>query len=130
MTTYQVTVRRADRQWAVVIDGLPPRVIGAIDVDRFADLDAEVRDLIAGLTDADPVSFVLHWVYIVGDQDVTVLVNRLAHAESSLQEAARARDDARRAALEALSGAGVSQSVIGDMLGLSHQRVHQLIKAD
>lgn len=55
MTTYDVTVTREDDLWVADItgEGLGP---AATDVERFADLDTEVRDLIAGLTDADPGS--------------------------------------------------------------------------
>lgn len=48
MTAYHVTVTRDSGLWAAVVDGLPPHVVGATDVERFADLDVEVRDLIAG----------------------------------------------------------------------------------
>jgi DNA-directed RNA polymerase specialized sigma24 family protein len=129
MTTYEVTVRREGGLWAVVIDGLPSHAIGAVDVDRFADLDAEVRELIADLTDTDPSSFNLCWQYVIGDEDVTIEVTRLRHAEQALSQATDERDDARRAAIEALTRAEVSQAVIGDVLGLSHQRVHQLLRA-
>jgi hypothetical protein len=128
MTTYEVTVRREGGQWAVIIAGLPPDVIGAMDIDRFADLDAEVRELIADLTHSDPASFSLYWQYVIGDEDVTVEVTRLRHAEVALLRAADERDDARRTAIEALSRANVSQAVIGDVLGLSHQRIHQLLR--
>jgi hypothetical protein len=129
MTTYEVTVRREGGLWAVVIDGLPPNVIGAVDVDRFADLDAEARELIADLTDADPGSFNLFWRFVIGDKDVTVEVTRLRQAEHLLRQASDERDDARRAAIDALSSANVSQAVIGDVLGLSHQRIHQMLRA-
>lgn len=129
MGAYQVTIRREGGLWAVVIAGLPPNMIGAIDVDRFADLDAEVRELIADLTDSDPGSFHLYWQYVIGDEDVTVEVTRLRHAELALRQAADDRDDARRTAMEALSRANVSQAVIGDVLGLSHQRIHQMLRA-
>lgn len=129
MASYQARVRRESRRWAVVIDGLPPNVIGAADVDRFADLDAEVRELIADLTDSDPRSFSLFWQYVIGDEDVTVEVSRLRNAELALRQAADERDDARRAAIEALARANVSQAVIGDVLGLSHQRIHQMLRA-
>jgi hypothetical protein len=128
MTTYEVTVRREGGLWAVVINGLPPNVIGATDVDRFADLDAEVRELIADLTDADPGSFSLFWQYVIGDEDVTIEVTRLRHAEQALRQATGERDEARRAAIEALTSAEVSQAVIGDVLGLSHQRIHQMLR--
>lgn len=129
MTIYEVTVTRDDGLWAAVIDGLPPHVIGATDVERFGDLEVEVRDLIAGLTDTDPDSFALAWRYVFGGQDVTSLIIDLSGSEHAYAEAAAARDAARREVIRVLLNARLSQSAIGDVLGLSHQRIHQLAKA-
>jgi len=129
MTTYKVTVTRDENLWAVVVDGLPAGAIGATDVERFEDLDIEVRDLIAGLTGTEPDSFGLTWRYIVDGQEVTDVIIRLTQAQAAFGDAARARDGARKAALAALAKAGLPQSAIGDVLGVSHQRVHQLLKA-
>jgi hypothetical protein len=129
MTIYEVTVTRDDGLWAAVISGLPPQMIGATDVERFAELDTEVRDLIAGLTDADPDSFGLAWRYEFGGRDVTSLIIDLTGSEHAYAQAAAARDAARREVIRVLLEAHLSQSAIGDVLGLSHQRVHQLAKA-
>ncbi|MGH3301823.1 MAG: hypothetical protein ACRDOK_09095 [Streptosporangiaceae bacterium] len=129
MTLYEVTVTRDDGLWAAVISGLPPHVIGATDVERFADLATEVRDLVAGLTDTDPNSFGLAWRYVLGGQDVTSLIVELTGSEHAYAKAAAARDAARREVVRALLDARLSQSAIGDVLGLSHQRIHQLAKA-
>ena len=129
MTTYRVTVTRDDDVWAAVIDGLPPHVIGAADVERFPDLEPEVRDLVAALTDADLDSFGLEWRFLIGNRDVTAEVVALSRAETALEDALAARDEARRAVLKALAATGLSQGAIGDVLGVSHQRVHQLLKA-
>jgi predicted XRE-type DNA-binding protein len=129
MTVYEVTVTRDDGLWAAVIGGLPPHLIGATDVERFADLEMEVRDLIAGLTDTAPDSFALGWRYVFGGQDVTNLIIDLTGSEHAYAEAAAARDAARREVIHVLLDARMSQSAIGDVLGLSHQRVHQLAKA-
>lgn len=48
-------------------------------------------------------------------------------ATDQLDRARRQRDDAVRAALVALRGAGLSQRVIGDTVGLSKQRIHQIL---
>lgn len=128
MNTYQVTVSREDGLWVADIwgPGLGP---AATDTARFADLDAEVRDIIAGLTDANPDEFRLTWRYIIDGADVTPAVAKLMEAEAQLHEATRAREEARSHALRELAGAGLSQSAIGDILGVSHQRVHQLLRA-
>lgn len=126
MTTYGVMVTREDGLWVADIhgEGLGP---AATDVERFADLDVEVRDLIAGLTDTDPDSFGLTWQYLISGVDATDMVRALAAAERRFAEASRIREAARLAVINQLRRAGVSQSVIGDVLGLSHQRVHQLV---
>lgn len=48
MTSYDVTVTRDDNLWVALVDG-----VGATDVEHFSDLDVEVRDYVAGVTDAD-----------------------------------------------------------------------------
>jgi hypothetical protein len=128
MSTYQVDVTRADGLWVADIwgPGLGP---AATDTVHFADLDAEVRDLIAGLTDTDLDEFELTWRYNLGGADLTGAISRLLKAEVGLQKATKAYEEARRIALRELASTGLSQSVIGDVLGLSHQRIHQLLKA-
>ncbi len=128
MTTYEVTVIREDGVWVADINGdwLGP---AATQTDRFADLDTEVRDLIAGLTDTDPDSFGLAWRYVLDGRDVTSVIVDLAESEHAYRDAAAARDAARRGVIRALLDARLSQSAIGDVLGLSHQRIHQLTKA-
>lgn len=65
MTTYPVTVTRDSGLWVAQVDGLPSGSIGVTDVERFADLDTEVRDLLAGLTQTDPETFGLTWRHVM-----------------------------------------------------------------
>lgn len=44
-----------------------PADLAATDTVHFADLEAEVRDLIAGLTDSEPADFELTWRYKIGE---------------------------------------------------------------
>jgi hypothetical protein len=62
-----VTISREDDLWVAVVADLPG---GATDVEHFADLESEVPDLIAGLTDADPDAdgFEIDWHYQHGQQ--------------------------------------------------------------
>jgi predicted transcriptional regulator len=129
MTIYRVSVTRDGDVWAAVVDGLPPHVIGATDVERFSELESEVRDLVAALTDADLYDFDLDWRIVIDGHDVTSEVTTLSRAEAGLDEAVAMRDNARNGALKALADTGLSQAAIGDVLGVSHQRVHQLLKA-
>jgi len=128
MSSYRVEVTREDGVWVADIwaPGLGP---AATDTVHFADLEAEVRDLIAGLTDREPGDLELTWRYNIAGADLTETISRLLKAEIGLQMATQAHEEARRAALQELACAGLSQAVIGDVLGVSHQRVHQLLKA-
>lgn len=127
--THHVTITREDNLWVAEIPG-----VGATDVEHFADLDLEVRDYVAGMTDADPDELDLEWRYEVNGRDVTGALARFMAAEFELREVAEleaervaARDAARMAAIEEIRSAGASQRVAADVVGLSHQRVHQLI---
>jgi DNA-directed RNA polymerase specialized sigma24 family protein len=128
MSSYQVAVTREDGLWVADI-WAPEFGPAATDTVHFADLEAEVRDLIAGLTDSEPDAFELTWRYNIGGADMTETISRLLKAEAGLQKATQAHEEARRAALQVLAGSGLSQAAIGDVLGVSHQRVHQLLKA-
>lgn len=129
MTSYDVTVTREDNLWVALVDD-----IGATDVEHFPELDVEVRDYIAGMTDTDPDDLAVRWRYEVNGRDVTDALARFLAIERELheimeQEAAKAaeRDAARLDAIKAMRSAGLSQRVAADVLGLSHQRVHQLV---
>ncbi|MGH3719914.1 MAG: MerR [Pseudonocardiaceae bacterium] len=125
MTTYDVTVSREDELWVADIAGMT----AATDVLRFADLDIEVRDLIAGLTGADPDGFEIRWHHQAGDDDVSALISELTEVEAAAETAIARRDAVRLEIIRRFSAAGLSQRVIADVLGLSHQRVHQLANA-
>lgn len=122
--TYDVTVTREDNLWVAVVRQLMP---GATDVEHFADLDTEVRDLVAGLTDSDPGNFDLHWHYEFNDQDVTDALVRLRNIAAHLAATQADYEQARLGALRALNEAGLSRRAMADAVGLSHQRVQQLL---
>ncbi len=125
MNVYDVTVSREDELWVTDVAGMT----AATDVLRFGDLDVEVRDLIAGLTDADPEEFEIRWHHRAGDDDVTALIGELAEVEAAAEAATVRRDAVRLEIIRRLSAAGLSQRVVADVLGLSHQRVNQLANA-
>jgi hypothetical protein len=59
----------------------------------------------------------------------TDLLEGLKGSEHAYADAAAAREDAWHKVIHALAAAHIPQSAIGDVLGLSHQRVHQLVRA-
>lgn len=131
-TVYDVTATREDNLWVADIAGLT----AATDVEHFADLDVEVRDLIAGLTDAHPDDIAINWRYEVNGRDVTEQFERFLAVQAELREQMQraqrlqaTRDAERLALLRQLAEAGLSQRAIGDAVDLSHQRVNQLIRS-
>ncbi|APU14443.1 MULTISPECIES: hypothetical protein [Actinoalloteichus] len=60
---YVVRVSREDNLWVAVVDGL---LGGATEAVRLDTLDVEARDLISGLTDAEPDAFEIEWRYEQG----------------------------------------------------------------
>jgi len=125
MNAYTVTVSREDDLWVAVIPG-----VGATDTPRFEELETEVLDYIAGMTDTDPEDLQLQWLYMVGNRDVSNIVRSwldAARAMHRLQESAAVHDQERLNLVRELTGP-LSQRTLADMLGLSHQRVNQLAK--
>jgi hypothetical protein len=127
MNTYGVTVKRDDDLWVALIDGLPEGVVGAADYEHFADLHADVPELVADLTDSDPSDFALNWRYELNGQDVTLELRRFLDLDKELRHVQHEHERARQEALAAMADAGLSQRVMADVLQLSHQRIHQLV---
>ena len=124
---YRVTVTREGRWWVGEVEGL---VGGATEVTRLADLDVEVRDLIGGLLDVDDDSFDLDYDLsaIVGNEG-QAMWEAFASERAHVYEARRKLEADRLAALRALADAGVSVRDSAALVGLSHQRVSQLLNA-
>lgn len=127
--TYRVTVEREEQLWTAVVDGLPTGVFGATDTDHFGDLDDMVRDLVVTITDAPPDAFDLTWRYAQGASDYTAELEQAQYWTEQFRVAEAGRDACRSAAAEAMARAGLSQRAIGDALGLSHQRIGQILGA-
>ncbi len=125
MKTYTVAVSREGKWWVGVVDGL---IGAATEATRLADLDIEVRDLIAGLTDTDESEFGIAWdlTEVLGPDGQTQWAAFLAERDDL--EARRRQFEADRLdALRALHRAGVSARDSATLAGLSHQRVAQLL---
>lgn len=126
--TYTVTVTREDNLWVVVVDGLPKGVVGAMDYENFGDLAEEVPEFIADLTDSDPDSLTIEWRYVVNGNDVTRQVTDFLSSAEALRKVQTDQERTRKEALAAMSDAGLSQRAMADVLGVSYQRVNQLVK--
>jgi predicted RNase H-like HicB family nuclease len=121
--TYRVTARRAGDWWALEVPELP----GVFSqTKRLDQADAEAREAIAVMLDVEP-------------DEVRVSVEPVLTADMQrvLRKVARARKDAQKASEEerralqeaaALLTKNLSQRDAGRVMGLSFQRVSQLLR--
>ena len=122
MTTYAVTYSRdpSDDAWLVEVEGMP-------DVHTFGrtleEAAVNAREAIAVTVDASGSAVEMEERFAVGGVDVEELATMRDRAQE-LHEVYLAR---QRAAALRLAEAGVSRRDSARMLGVSHQRVQQLV---
>jgi hypothetical protein len=122
MTSYTVTVSREEPWWVAVVRDLPG---GATEARRLSQLEIEVRDLIAGLTDSDENDLELDWSYDL-PSDLARPVRQFMEARTRRQAAEHDYTEAQERAVDALTAAHVSVRDAAELLGLSYQRVAQV----
>lgn len=122
VTTYPVIYRRdpGDDAWLVEVEGMP-------DVHTFGrtleEAAVNAREAIAVTVDASESDVELDECFSVADIDVEELLSLRDRAQE-LHEIYLSR---QRAAALRLAEAGVSRRDSARMLGVSHQRVQQLV---
>jgi hypothetical protein len=125
--TYEVVAMPDGAWWSIeVTKGLPKGRVVFTQARRVNDIDAMTRDAIALLLQVPPGSFELLIRYQL-PASMQVHVELFARAEE-LDTVARAESaDARSRAAAGLVAAGLTLRETGDLLGVSHQRVKQLV---
>jgi hypothetical protein len=124
MTAYRVEVARDGKWWMVAI----PEIDGLTQARRLEEAALMARDYIAISLEV-PIEEVEVTIAVI-DVDGVNIAEELARlaAERAEVEAARDRvaEETRRLA-KALAGKKVPVRDIGAILGVSHQRAHQLV---
>jgi hypothetical protein len=125
MDTYHAHVERGDRYWLVRVR----EVDRWTQARRLREVEEMARDLVAVMLDIDPDSFQLEVTYELPDS----VRGHLAEADRLRQESDAAKSAAAgesRAAARELVESGMSLRDAAQLLGLSYQRVHQLVYED
>ena len=122
MRTYSVTYRRdsGDDAWLVDLDGMPDVCTFGRTLDEAA---VNAREAIAVIVDASESDVELEEHFAVADVDV----HELASLRDRAQDLHKPYLSRQRAAALRLAEAGVSRRDSARMLGVSHQRVQQLV---
>jgi hypothetical protein len=122
MPTYQVTVERDGRYWAVRVVELGRW----IQARNLREVKTMALDLIADLTGDTPVSVDLD-VQIIPPEPVTAHLTRMREFRKQEAEARRQAADELRAAALTLRATGMPLRDVGEILDVSYQRAHQLV---
>lgn len=123
MKTYRVIVSRDGRWWMISV----PEVEGLTQARRLADVEQMARELIAVTLDVRLSEVAVDVNF--GDIDGIPVGSCIETISKEKEEAARLEEDATaktKTLVKQLVAHKVPLRDIGEMLGLSFQRVHQL----
>lgn len=122
---YTVRVTREDKWWIGEVPEIPG---AATEVTRLAELEIEVRDLLAGLLDVDDDALELTWdmTAVLGPEG-QAMWDAFVVKREQLDEARRRFEADRLVTLRAMHAAGISTRDSATLVDLSHQRVAQLL---
>ena len=124
--TYDATATRSGRWWAVEVHKMPKGHLALTQGRTLAEAEAMAREAIALLLSV-PEEAVLVRLRVAGAEEALASVERARHDR---EMAAREEQATLARAAADLVGRGISQRDAAHLLGLSHQRVSQLLHTD
>lgn len=124
MSTYDVTVHREDDYWVGVVTGVRG---GATEARTLEGLRVEVTDLLAGLLDVSEDDLALRWHYTGELGAIASRLEDLAETRARAQAARSDYEQVLRETVRAMSSLGLSRRDTSSLVGVSHQRVQQLV---
>jgi hypothetical protein len=121
--SYRVTALRDERWWLLRV----PELDVVTQTRRLGHAERTARDLIATWLHADPGSFDVEVVPAVGDEVIDRLVGEAVEARATAARQSSRAMELTDEAVHRLVAKGVAMRDVGEMLGISHQRVAQLV---
>lgn len=123
MTTFDVAITREDGYWIGVVDGLRG---GATEARTLAGLEAEIVDLIQGLLDLEEDEVEINRRL---DDSIAAVIQEMAAARDQLNHAKTTYETIQKDAVRKLASSKISARDTAKLVGVSHQRVSQLLNA-
>lgn len=117
--------QRSGSWWAVEVPEIPGLFTQAKRLDQVTEM---VRDAAAALTGKPEDEFEVE-IAVHINEPVDSVVEAAKAAAKTLAEVQAKASDASRQAAATLSDEGLTVREVGEVLGVSHQRAHQLISA-
>ena len=124
--TYKVICERSGGWWAIRVQELPGVFT---QVRRLDQVEAMARDAIAMFERRKADSFDIE-IVAVPPSGTTRVVTRARRARADAEEAQSVASEATIAAAVTLVRGGLSVRDVGVLLGLSHQRIAQMIRSN
>lgn len=126
-TTYDVVATRSGDWWAIeVVSGLPDNMLGVSQTRRLGEVPNRARSVVADLleVDADDIEVKIE---VDLPRDLQRAIDLYAEADVVERAARSAAAKARSQAAATLVRADLTMREAGELLGVSHQRVKQLV---
>jgi len=124
MQGYRVRAVRSGSWWAVTVPELPGVFSQARRLDQ---VETMAREAIAMILDADADQIGRIELEVEPPPRAAALIGTMNDALEAAREATETAASARREAAEALRADGLPMRDVGRLLGLSHQRVSQIL---
>ncbi|MEY9211252.1 hypothetical protein NI17_011280 [Thermobifida halotolerans] len=123
MRTFRVQARRRDGGWELRIEG-----VATVRVARLTRAEAAAREYVARTLDAAEDSFTVEVVACL-DPETELMIQRAREASRRAEQAQREAARQARAVVDRLHREGLNGREIARCLGISPQRVSQLLAA-
>lgn len=122
--SYRVGAVRSGNWWAITV----PELSGVFSQARRLDqVEATAREAIAMMLDIDESAVGTIEVDVTPPAAVADLLEALKASVAAANEATQAAAEARREAARLLHEEGLPMRDVGELIGVSHQRVSQLL---
>jgi hypothetical protein len=125
VSRYAATVTREGRWWAVRVPDLDRMTL----TRRLVDAEPEARELIAEALGRDVPFTVVVVVAPLGGLDIAAELATIRRAREDAAELDRRALELSAALAKSLQAEGLTVRDIGTLVGLSFQRVHQLLRS-
>jgi len=122
--TYRTIAERAGKWWTITVPEVPVHT----QAKRLDQVEAMAADALALVFDVDPADVEIE-LEVVLDADGRAALDLAAEARQAADASAAAASAAAQNAARTLHEQGLPMRDVGLIMGLSHQRVHQLIHA-